>query len=81
MTGTHLIADDPDAEFPEDVLALAERLFAARPVPSAALVSRVHAELVPPARSTPEPPARALIAGFGAAGALLLVTGALVTFL
>jgi hypothetical protein len=69
-------------EYPDDIAALAERLRAGRPAPSAALRRRLQDGLSAGRFDEPDPRrTRALIASFGAAGTLLLAAGAVVTFL
>ncbi|HZV73356.1 MAG TPA: hypothetical protein VFF79_06540 [Conexibacter sp.] len=76
MSDPHDIRDELGLDAPEDV-ALAERLLAARPLPGPAFRGRLRRLLEARSRPVDRPArVRALIAGCAAAGALLLLVGA-----
>jgi hypothetical protein len=77
MTDRPDIRLDLEADAPEELIALAERLERERPVPSASFRGDLRRRVL--AGSGPPRPKRlrALIAGFACSGALLLLAGAL----
>jgi hypothetical protein len=81
VTERRVIGDDYDAELPVDIIALDRRLRDARPAPSRVFALRLHAEFEAIPSPAAKPPLGPLIAAFTTAGVLLLVLGALVTFL
>jgi hypothetical protein len=68
---------DLEAEAPDEIVRLAERLQEARPVPSAAFRGELRRRLLVVAGASRPRPARlrALIAGYAGAGAMLLLAG------
>ena len=75
-------ADGTDPELPDELAPLVARLRSGRPQPSPALRGRLRMSLAAGPISEPDRArVKALIVRYAAAGTLLLVVGALVTFL
>jgi hypothetical protein len=78
MTEPRDIRDDLEPGAGDDLIALAERLRAARPLPSPAFRGELGRRLAGASRRRLSPArARALIAAYSASGTLLLVIGAI----
>jgi|GEM_PF-2133004 len=77
MTGNRDIRADLEPDTPEELIRLAERLEHERPVPAASFRGDLRRRLLAGdlARSRPKA-LRVLIAGYAAAGSLLLLIGA-----
>jgi len=72
------IRGDLEPDVPDEIVRLAERLERERPVPSAAFRGELRRRLMVHGRTHQRPARlRALIAGYAAAGTLLLLAGAL----